>query len=626
MSATCLRHLAALALAAALISVPCACDTAHAASAWPAESWTAAVDLTSLAPSDWAKNLSGAYWNPATRRLWVCTNNPARFWSLAENGSGGFAITRTYTGTGDLEGITQSDIAPDRVFLIDEEARVLRSYRVSDGAALTTWSLTAIPDWGNSGPEGIAFVPDAWLAANGFVSGSGVAYPASVQGANGFGGLLFVAVQTSGWVYAFDLRDDGTYLTVGRYLTSRTESCDLAFDGSTGVMYVLHNIGTNFLETTRLQSTVSGSDRRFTSVGEFNVPSTSNIEGFGLTPARAGGVLGDGWCFFTDDDDANGALRWFRQLHASITRRAGDGQSAGTGSAVAVPPSIFARDAFTNPIPSLTTTFSVTAGGGTIAGGPFVTDSAGVAAVLSWTLGPSPGANTLAAGVSGATNSPLVFTATGLDRTPPTAALAPVTPDPRTEPVDTLSVTFSEPVLHLDAGDFTLVRDGGANLIAPGTPCVSHDRITWHLPVSGWTSASGHYVFSLLVSDVTDDAGNALTAADSIAWDVVSLLGVPAAPAPSRLALGPVAPNPGRGPLRVPFALPRAARARLEVLDVGGRIVRTLVDEELGAGPHDAAWDGRDARGRDAGAGLYFYRLLVTGEPRPVTRRSVLVR
>ena len=244
------------------LGLPC---TAGAATPWPAESWSASTNLTSLNASGWGTNLSGAYWNPATRRLWICTNKPARFWSLRENRTGSFAIERAYAGTGDLEGITQIATAPDRVFAIDEKARTIRSYRVSDGAATTTWFLDAIPDWGNSGPEGIAFVPDAWLARDGFVDGAGALYPRSLAGANGFGGLVFVAVQTSGWVYAFDLKTDGTYAFVGRYLTSRAESCELTFDPSVGRMYVLHNIDGNLLQVTDLTSTLSGSDRRFRS-------------------------------------------------------------------------------------------------------------------------------------------------------------------------------------------------------------------------------------------------------------------------------------------------------------------------------------------------------------------------
>src|SRR6185436_15700554 len=387
---------------------------ASAVTPWPGETWSGSTNLTSLNPTAWASNLSGAYWNPATRRLWVCTNGPAKFWSLRENGAGGFVIEREYAGTGDLEAICQIESVSDRVLVVDEQARTIRSYRVSDGAALTTWFLSTITDWGNSGPEGIAFVPNAWLAQNGFVDGTGAPYLQSVHGANGFGGIVFVAVQTSGWVYAFDLRADGTYTFVGRYLTSRTESCELTFDDSIGKMYVLHNIDTNVLEITSLGSAVSGGNRRLIPETEIQVPSGSNIEGFGLTPALGpGNTAGDRWCFFTDDSNLQGALRWFKQLPSKLEKHAGDGQSAPVLTSVATPPAVRVSDAFDNRLPGFAVTFQVTSGDGSITGGSATTDGNGVGAVGSWTLGPVAGPNSLEASGTGLGGSPLTFTATG---------------------------------------------------------------------------------------------------------------------------------------------------------------------------------------------------------------------
>ncbi len=399
-------------------------STAAAVTAWPGEMWGASTNLTSLAPADWAGNLSGAYWNPETRRLWVCTNGPAKFWSLRGDGAGGFVVEQAYTGTGDLEGITQVSTAPDRVFVVDEQARTIRAYRVSDGAAVTSWLLDTIPAWGNSGPEGIAFVPDAWLARNNFVDGGGNPYPQSVHGANGFGGILFVAVQTSGWVYAFDLRTDGTHTFVGRYLSSRAESCEMTFDASIGKMYILHNTDGNLLEITDLTSSVSGADRRFNTRTEVQVPSGSNIEGFALTPAlTAENAAGDHWCFFTDDSNADGALRWFTQLSPHLEKRDGEGQTAETGSPVAVAPSVAASDPFATPLPDFPVTFAAESGGGFAVDGEAVTDSDGVARVGAWVLGAQPGLNTLTASGAGLGGSPQTFTATGADRTAPTGTV-----------------------------------------------------------------------------------------------------------------------------------------------------------------------------------------------------------
>lgn len=73
-----------------------------------------------------------------------------------------------------------------------------------------------------------------------------------------------------------------------------------------------------------------------------------------------------------------------------------------------------------------------------------------------------------------------------------------------------------------------------------------------------------------------------------------------------------VAPNPTAGRARVSFTLSREGPARLELLDVQGRRVRSLLDAWLSAGPHALDFD---ARGGDSPlqAGVYFYRLVAAG-------------
>lgn len=84
------------------------------------------------------------------------------------------------------------------------------------------------------------------------------------------------------------------------------------------------------------------------------------------------------------------------------------------------------------------------------------------------------------------------------------------------------------------------------------------------------------------------------------------------------------APNPFRDSTTLRFELSRAARVRIEVLDVGGRRVRALGTRLLDAGAHAIGWDGRDDAGREAGAGLYFVR--VEGPGGPVVARVARVR
>lgn len=99
---------------------------------------------------------------------------------------------------------------------------------------------------------------------------------------------------------------------------------------------------------------------------------------------------------------------------------------------------------------------------------------------------------------------------------------------------------------------------------------------------------------------------------NAVAWLAEPAVPSTAAPqAPElRTALASVSPNPFNPRTEVAFRLAAPAAARLTVFDLRGRMVRELLDgRELAAGRHAAVWDGRDARGRHAPAGLYLVRL-----------------
>jgi flagellar hook assembly protein FlgD len=83
-------------------------------------------------------------------------------------------------------------------------------------------------------------------------------------------------------------------------------------------------------------------------------------------------------------------------------------------------------------------------------------------------------------------------------------------------------------------------------------------------------------------------------------------------------------PNPAVGPTRIPFALPRPEHVTLRVFDAAGRVVATLVDRTLSAGPHFVEWDGEIRAGRRAPGGVYFYRL--QSESGSLSKRMILLK
>jgi hypothetical protein len=69
-------------------------------------------------------------------------------------------------------------------------------------------------------------------------------------------------------------------------------------------------------------------------------------------------------------------------------------------------------------------------------------------------------------------------------------------------------------------------------------------------------------------------------------------------------------PNPFNPSTKIRFALPVSGKVKLEIYDLLGNTVRTLVNKEMSAGRHEILWDGRNQGGHTATVGIYFYRIV----------------
>ncbi len=74
-------------------------------------------------------------------------------------------------------------------------------------------------------------------------------------------------------------------------------------------------------------------------------------------------------------------------------------------------------------------------------------------------------------------------------------------------------------------------------------------------------------------------------------------------------AMRPNSPNPFRASTTLRFSLAAESRARIEIFDVSGRLVATLLDGFVPSGNHSVIWDGRNASGAAVAPGVYLARL-----------------
>jgi hypothetical protein len=83
-------------------------------------------------------------------------------------------------------------------------------------------------------------------------------------------------------------------------------------------------------------------------------------------------------------------------------------------------------------------------------------------------------------------------------------------------------------------------------------------------------------------------------------------------------------PNPFNPTTTINYNLPTSMEVTLEIYNVRGQLVKTLVDEVRPAGDNFVVWNGNDNSNRSVGSGVYFYKL--TTDSNIETRKMLLVK
>jgi hypothetical protein len=82
-------------------------------------------------------------------------------------------------------------------------------------------------------------------------------------------------------------------------------------------------------------------------------------------------------------------------------------------------------------------------------------------------------------------------------------------------------------------------------------------------------------------------------------------------------------PNPFNATTSIRFALAQDAHVRLDIYNILGQKVRTLLDEDQPAGEHSVLWNGTDESGNVVASGIYFTKI-ISGNQARVQRMMLL--
>ena len=136
--------------------------------------------------------------------------------------------------------------------------------------------------------------------------------------------------------------------------------------------------------------------------------------------------------------------------------------------------------------------------------------------------------------------------------------------------------------------------------------------------LAGWATWNGqdwvrlHPDISLTLAPrvVPGTAGKSLTTDDT--------------PSITTTMIYPASPNPFNPSTTVRFQLHVKSRVEMQVVDLRGRVVATLIDEIREPGLFEVVWDGTDTNQYAVSSGVYMARLIAVGKS--MTTRLVLVR
>ena len=83
-------------------------------------------------------------------------------------------------------------------------------------------------------------------------------------------------------------------------------------------------------------------------------------------------------------------------------------------------------------------------------------------------------------------------------------------------------------------------------------------------------------------------------------------------------------PNPFNPETQIQFGIPNQQQVQLEIYNILGQLVHTIIDKNLSGGQYSVIWNGKNDAGQQVASGLYFYRFTAGNFTK--TRKMILIR
>ncbi len=146
---------------------------------------------------------------------------------------------------------------------------------------------------------------------------------------------------------------------------------------------------------------------------------------------------------------------------------------------------------------------------------------------------------------------------------------------------------------------------------------IDFENLTWYVATVTITDINYNFPTNAKLRFMCDASGNVDDVyIDAITWRgmsgysskggplVLSKMGDPIAVMPEEFSLRQNHPNPFNPATTISFTMPEESHVKLEIFNITGQKVETLVNGTVSAGVHSVIWDGTDVA-----SGIYFYRI-----------------